>query len=213
MADFFRSPTLRAWWPGHFGSGSDPESGQRGSSAGSCGCFPLVSGALERKSESCRIAPTFRAFPGPDLMLKAAREQVYNSPPEAPRSTTRPRKPRRSTNHAPEVYKSPPGGPGGQQIAPGKSTTPPRKPRRSTSHAPEAYKSPPGGPGGQQIAPGRSTTRPRKPRRSTSHAPEVYTSPPEGPGGPQVTPKRRHHPAPASQPPAWSQRPKKARAV
>ena len=119
-----------------------------------------------------------------------------------------PRGPRRSTSPPRRSTSRPPGGPGGQQIAPGKSTTRPRKPRRSTSHAPEVYKSPPGGPGGQQIAPGRSTTRPRKPRRSTSHAPEVYTSPPEGPGGPQVTPKRRLHPpspslpAPCLEPPA-----------
>ena len=100
-----------AYLAGLFGPGFDPESGQREGSASSCGCFPLVSETLKRKIESYLMAPTFRGFPGPDLTPKAASEQVYNSPPEAPRSTTRPRKPRRSTSHAPESTNRPPEAP------------------------------------------------------------------------------------------------------
>ena len=36
----------------------------------------LVSGTLKRKSESCLVSLTFRAFPGPDLAPKAASEEA-----------------------------------------------------------------------------------------------------------------------------------------
>ena len=134
--------------------------------------------------------------PRAGLQLIPGSPEVYNSPPEAPKVNksrpgglqVAPRRPRRSTNSPREVYNSPPEAPKVNKSRPGGLQVAPRRPRRSANSPREVYNSPPEAPKVNKSRPG------------------GLHIPPEGPGGPQVTPKRRHHPAPASQPPAWSHR-------